>query len=178
MFAERGYHATGISDLTEAVGLGKGAFYYHIGSKEELLHEIVARHVEQMVAKAEEIAARTDLSPPDKVRMLSRELMRTIAENLPELTVFFHEIPTLTSGTRGRELVKLRDRFEALWAQILQEGVDAKVFRKLDPIALKGLLGMHNYSYIWIRPQGRLSPEEVSDTFCDIVLAGMLLPEK
>src|SRR3546814_9178391 len=37
VFARQGYHATGIVELCEANGLGKGEIYNYIGSKEELL---------------------------------------------------------------------------------------------------------------------------------------------
>ena len=40
VFAERGYHATSTTELCEANGIGKGALYYYIGSKEELLAAI------------------------------------------------------------------------------------------------------------------------------------------
>ena len=40
VFARRGYHATGIAELCTVNGLGKGAFYHYIGSKEELLAAI------------------------------------------------------------------------------------------------------------------------------------------
>jgi AcrR family transcriptional regulator len=40
LFASRGYHATGISELCQANELGKGALYHYIGSKEELLAAI------------------------------------------------------------------------------------------------------------------------------------------
>ena len=33
VFARGGYHATGIAELCEVNGFGKGAFYYYIGSK-------------------------------------------------------------------------------------------------------------------------------------------------
>ncbi len=163
-----------MSELSKAVGLGKGALYYHIGSKEELLYEISARHVLEMVAFGESLVERDDMSPTDKVRELSRQLMRTISDNLPELTVFFHEFRTLT-GERARQLVDLRDRFEDIWARVIKQGVEAGVFRELDPIAIKGLLGLHNYSYIWLAPNGRLSPDEISDVFCELVLNGYLL---
>lgn len=174
LFASNGYHSTGMSELSKAVGLGKGALYYHIGSKEELLYEISARHVLEMVAFGESLVERDDMSPTDKVRELSRQLMRTISDNLPELTVFFHEFRTLT-GERARQLVDLRDRFEDIWARVIKQGVEAGVFRELDPIAIKGLLGLHNYSYIWLAPNGRLSPDEISDVFCELVLNGYLL---
>ena len=35
VFARQGYHATGIAELCDVNGLGKGAFYHYIGSKED-----------------------------------------------------------------------------------------------------------------------------------------------
>jgi TetR/AcrR family transcriptional regulator, cholesterol catabolism regulator len=99
--------------------------------------------------------------------------MRTISENLPELTVFFHEVRTLT-GERAQRLTDLRDRFEDVWVRLIEEGVEAGSFRRLDPIAIKGVLGLHNYSYIWLVPDGRLSPDEISQIFCDLLLNGYL----
>ena len=171
LFAQNGYHGTGIAELGEAVGLGKGALYHHIGSKEDLLYEISSRHVIEMVGFGEQLLA-SDISPLEKFR----RLMRTIADNLPELTVFFREVRTLR-GERGEHLLSLRARFEEIWAEILDEGRSAGVFRTADPIVVKGLLGLHNYSYLWLRPDGRLTPEDVSDTFCDLVLRGLLTPE-
>ncbi len=173
LFAEKGYDATGINELVEATGIGKGAFYYHIGSKEELLYEIAVEHVRTMTAFGQALVERTDLSAPEKFRELSRELMRTIVGNLPELTVFFREVGALTRGNRGDELMELRDQFERVWRRIVAEGVAEGVFKELDPVAIKCILGMHNYSYIWIRPRGRLSPEDLSDVICEVALKGL-----
>jgi AcrR family transcriptional regulator len=175
LFAQNGYHGTGMVELGEAVGLGKGALYHHIGSKEDLLYEISSRHVIEMVAFGEQLLA-GDITPLEKFRRLSRRLMRTIADNLPELTVFFREVRTLT-GERGEHLLALRARFEEIWTEILEEGRAAGVFRTADPIIVKGLLGLHNYSYLWLRPDGPLTPEDVSDSYCDLLLRGLLTPE-
>jgi AcrR family transcriptional regulator len=175
LFARNGYHGTGIVELGEAVGLGKGALYHHIGSKEDLLYEISSRHVIDMVAFGEQLLA-SDITPLEKFRRLSRRLMRTIADNLPELTVFFREVGTL-KDERGDHLLALRSRFEEIWIEILEEGRAAGVFRTADPIIVKGLLGLHNYSYLWLRPDGRLTPEDISDSYCDLLLRGLLTPE-
>lgn len=172
LFASNGYHATGMAELGEAIGLGRGALYYHIGSKEELLYEISVQHVEQMVAYGEELLA-SQLAPEERFRRLSRQLMRTIADNLPELTVFFREIHSLT-GTRKENLLRLRDRFESIWLEILQNGVQEGRFQTADPLLVKGVLGLHNYSYLWLDPKGALTPEQVADRFCDLVLHGLL----
>ncbi len=41
LFAERGYHPTSVSDIVEALGVGKGVFYWYFSSKEELLTELL-----------------------------------------------------------------------------------------------------------------------------------------
>lgn len=172
LFAEKGYHGTGVADISRAVDLGRGALYHHMGSKEDLLVEISVRHVREMVEVGEKILA-GDNTPPEKLRALSRRLMRTISENLAEVTVFFHEVNNLTGAARD-EVLERRARFEAIWQQVLDDGVEQGYFRVGGPLVTKGLLGMHNYSYVWIDPSGRLSPEDIADLFCDLVLRGLL----
>jgi TetR/AcrR family transcriptional regulator, cholesterol catabolism regulator len=41
LFAERGYHPTSVADIVEALGVGKGVFYWYFTSKEELLTELL-----------------------------------------------------------------------------------------------------------------------------------------
>jgi hypothetical protein len=125
-----------------------------------------------MVEVGEEILA-SDLTPPDMLRALSRRLMRTIADSLPEVTVFFHEINTL-QGEAREEVLALRGRAEAIWRQVLDEGVEQGYFRNGGGMVTKGILGMHNYSYVWIDPDGRLAPEDIADIFCDLLLRGLL----
>lgn len=172
LFARNGYHATGLSKLGEAVGLGRGALYYHIGSKEQLLYEISIRHVEEMVAYGEQLMG-SRLGAEERFRRLSRKLMRVIADNLPELTVFFREVNSL-SGDRRDEMVKLRARFEGVWMQVISDGEAEGLFQHGDELTVKAVLGMHNYSYLWFDPTGSLTPEEIADRFCDILLHGLI----
>ncbi len=171
LWARKGYHAAGVQELARATGLGKGALYHHIGSKEQLLYEISLRSVRDLVAGAEEVIA-LDASATERLRRLSSLLMRKIADDLSEWKVFFHEVNTLT-GDKHRTVMDHRERYEALWERLLDEGAGAGEFVPLDPLAVKGVLGMHNYAYLWIRPDGRLSPEEVADLFVGILLNGL-----
>lgn len=41
LFAEQGYHPTSVADVVDAVGVGKGVFYWYFASKEALLTEIL-----------------------------------------------------------------------------------------------------------------------------------------
>ncbi len=42
LFAERGYHGTSMRDLGAELGLFGSSLYSHVGSKQELLVEVVA----------------------------------------------------------------------------------------------------------------------------------------
>jgi AcrR family transcriptional regulator len=171
LFAENGYNATGVQELSEAVGLGRGALYHHIGSKERLLFEVVTLHVVDVVEEARAVRA-LQVTAEEKVRRLSRLMMATIASHLPEWTVFFRDLGAL-SGSLRRDALLVREAFEDVWSGVIDEGVRAGEFRHLDPIVVKGILGMHNYSHVWIRERGRLAPEEIADAFSAVVLDGI-----
>ena len=171
LFAQNSYDGTSIKDLEEAVGLGRGALYYHISSKQNLLYEISKQHVVEMVQAGEEILSRP-IPADEKLVVLARRLTETIAANLPELTVFFADYRALAPAYR-EELQKLRDRFEVIWQTIIQEGSEEGLFRTLDPIVVKGILGLYNYSYLWLDPEGRLSPGQLADIFSDLILTGL-----
>lgn len=172
LFARKGYQGTGVQELCDAVGLGRGALYHHIGSKEALFEDVCTRHVHEMIELGEALA-REPVPAEQKIRRLSRAQMRTLADHLPEWTLFQRDA-TILRGPIRKRVFAARDRFEAVWAAIIDEGVATGEFRELDAIAIKGILGMYNYGYLWIRPRGRLTPEEIADVFCDILLTGIL----
>src|SRR4051794_5450150 len=67
LFAERGYRATGIRDIAQALGLGPTSVYSHIESKQQLLRDIVLGACRAVAAlQAEAIA--TSTAPVDQLR--------------------------------------------------------------------------------------------------------------
>ena len=41
LFAEKGYDATSIEEITATVGVAKGTLYYHFASKEEIFNFLI-----------------------------------------------------------------------------------------------------------------------------------------
>jgi AcrR family transcriptional regulator len=171
LFAEHGYHGCGIDQLCRAVGLGRGALYYHIASKEQLLFEICRRNVAELVQIADRLESH-DMQPKLRLQLLLRALLRNIADNQQEWQVFFHDFGGLT-GTRSETVLRLRDRFEALIQAMVDECVRTGAFRPVAPIVTKGLLGFYNYSYLWLRADGPQTPEDVADIFFDVLVEGL-----
>ncbi|MDT2008556.1 TetR/AcrR family transcriptional regulator [Rhodococcus opacus] len=171
LFAKSGYHGTGIADLGTAVGLGRGALYHYIGSKEAILYEISSRQLAQMNTVADELAL-SEADPEKRLRGLARALMRNIADHRAEWTVFFREYHALTDERRDR-IIAERERYESHWRNALEQGIRDGRFHALPRLMVKGLLGMFNYSYLWITPTGAETPEEIADEFLDAVFTGM-----
>jgi AcrR family transcriptional regulator len=172
LFAEYGYHGVGVAQLEKAVGLQRGALYHHIGSKEALLYEISTSQLVVMAEVAERIE-REEADPEQRIRRLARAVMENIAEHRLEWTVHYRDFSALT-GERLAHALELRARYERVWMSSLQAGVETGAFLPLaDTVAGKGILGMFNYSYIWMDSEGRLAPDKIADLFCDVFLGGI-----
>jgi AcrR family transcriptional regulator len=173
VFARQGYHATGITELCAATELGKGALYHYIGSKEALLAAIHDRVMDEVMVGADRVAE-ADGSPSERLAMLGDELLDVIHRYPDHVWVFLHEFPALT-GERAEQFRVRRREYERRVEGVLQEGIDAGEFRAVDPrLTALAWLGMHNYTYLWLRPDGELSAGDVAAPFADLFLRGLV----
>ena len=172
VFARNGYHGTGVAELCEANELGKGALYHYIGSKEELLAAIHDRVMDEVMLSADRVK-NAGGSPSDQLEMLGDELVGIIARYPDHVWVFLHEFPALT-GEWAEQFRRRRREYEQRVEVIFRAGIEAGEFRDIDPrLATFAWLGMHNYTYLWLRANGRLSPHEVAASFSDIFIRGV-----
>lgn len=76
LFATKGYAATSVADIQTACGLtaGSGALYKHFSSKEELLREVLRRHVAGIAHDSQEAVA----NPPEGLKAGLRYLAETV----------------------------------------------------------------------------------------------------
>jgi AcrR family transcriptional regulator len=175
LFADRGYHATSLDDLSAATGLQRGGLYHYIGSKERLLFMIHERFIEPLLAEAHAIEDRGD--PPDvTLENLAGALMRDIATYRDQVTVFLHEWRTIHPKDRERAqaVMQARREFEAVIDRTLRRGGAQGVFDIPESrLATLGFLGMINYSYQWYRRDAAWSADDVARAFCSFFLDGI-----
>jgi TetR/AcrR family transcriptional regulator, cholesterol catabolism regulator len=175
VFAQRGYHATGIMELCAANDLGKGALYHYIGSKEELLAAIHDRVMDEVMLGADRVAA-GDGSASQQLARLGDELLDVIHRYPDHVWVFLHEFPALT-GPRAERFRGRRQEYERRVETVLRAGVASGEFRDVDPwLTARAWLGMHNYTYLWLKPGGRLSARAVARPFAEIFMRGITSP--
>lgn len=172
VMAKRGFHATSTTELCEANELGKGALYYYIGSKEELLAAIHDRVMDEVLATAEAVLAE-DATPVEHLTRLGAALLDIISRYPDHVWVFLHEFPALT-GDNATQFRTRRRRYEDLVEGVLRAGIDDGSLRDLDPrLTARAWLGMHNYTYLWLRPDGDLGASEIAERYADVFLKGI-----
>lgn len=171
LFARKGFHATGMSELEKATGLGRSSLYHYFSNKEELLFEITTRYLRELITLGEALLAE-EQPAEQRLRKFSRAVMRSVADDLAELTVCFREMHAVTGDNRPA-LLELHRAYERVWGRILHAGSESGDFGETDSITVKAMIGMHHYSYLWLRPDGNRSPEAIADSFCDLVLSGL-----
>jgi len=174
LFAKQGYDGTGVAEIGRVAGVRQGALYYHIGSKEELLFQVLKAHVEESLQGEQAIVA-SDLDPAEKLRKLLTHHVATIAKRRAEVVVYLRDQDKLT-GERARSLQRLRNEVESLWWRVFREGAEAGVFRPVDRVEVNGLLGMVNFVFYWYRADGQLGPEDIAERFYTLTLHGIHQP--
>jgi AcrR family transcriptional regulator len=166
VFAEKGYHATSMRSLSRASGLSLAGMYHYVSGKEELLYLIQRGSFERVVAGAEQAMA-GQTAPVARLRAFIRHHVAFFATHMSEMKVLSHEADSL-EGERAADIRQLKRRY----AELLSGAIAAASDR--DPqLAAFGLFGMMNWIYTWYRPDGRVAPDRLADTFADLFLNGI-----
>jgi len=171
VFAEQGYQATSMDDLSEATGLAAGGLYHYIDGKEQLLFLICDELLQPLLVEARAIV-RAGGPPEDVLRTLVRTWVLHVQEHRTHMLVFQQERHVIERDPRWSTVRDHRKQFERLLDGVLKRGVQEGDFTFADRgLTLLSLLAMVNSTPQWLNPAGRLNPTRVADGFCDIILA-------
>ncbi|QLY34529.1 TetR/AcrR family transcriptional regulator [Nocardia huaxiensis] len=171
LFAEKGFHATSVAEIGDRAGIQRGALYYHIGSKEELLFQIRRGYTQTMFEAAAAIAD-SELDPMSKLRNLIRSHVRLIIEHQYEVAIALRDAGALTAE-READLQQLRDGIQRCWQRVIDEGHAAGVLRTNDHVVGNSLVAMLNMVSRWYRPDGAHTPEQIADILITTILDGV-----
>ena len=178
LFSERGYHGTSMQDLADALGLLRGSLYAHIGSKQELLFDVVDQGARRFLERGERALLR-DAPSPQRLRDFLVGHIEVAIEQLDAGRVFLNEWRYLDDALQ-QDIKAKRDAYEEMIRGILRDGVDAGELRAdLDiSLAARLVLSCGNWIYSWYRLDGELSPSAVGEAFADMIIGGLVAREE
>ncbi len=173
LFSQRGYHGTSMQDLGKELGLQRGSLYAHIGSKEELLLDVVDDGADRFLERGRQALEQTGTAA-SRLRALLIGHVETATHHLEASTVFLNEWRYLSPELRDHIQAK-RDRYELMVRDLIEAGIASGEFRADADVRFAAtlVLSAGNWTYTWYRPGGDLTPEEIGERFAELVTKGL-----
>ncbi|HYK22022.1 MAG TPA: TetR/AcrR family transcriptional regulator [Pyrinomonadaceae bacterium] len=175
VFANSGYFNSKVADIAREAGVADGTVYLYFKSKEDILHSIFDRSVEEALSAARQQIERVS-DPKEKLRRIAllhlerlgadRDLAVVFQVELRGSTKFMEEF---SAAGFAEYLMLIRSTFEeGQRAGIFRSDLNAKVVAKI----LFGALDEMATNWILSRRRYKLAP--LADQVLDIFLHGVI----
>jgi len=172
LFSERGYEATSVRDIADALAIKAGSLYSHIATKEDLLWEVLGRAADRYFEALQPIVE-SDLVTVEKLRRLIAAHVRVITQSASAAAVYTTEWRHLTEPRR-REFAARRDAYERIVRGLVHDSIREGSFGDVDEkFATLLILSSINWVYQWYRPDGPMTPEEIARRITDLLFNGL-----
>ncbi len=168
LYARRGFQGASVSDLAKACKTSKSLIYHYFPSKDGILYEVMADHLDALVAAVSE-TTRSGL-PEAQLRALTHAFMRLYVGAQDSHKVLLNELDNLPPERRSEVISKQRRIIAAVETLIYE------IRPESGPLSLPLTMlffGMINWTHTWFRPTGRVSAESLSELAVDVMLNGL-----
>jgi TetR/AcrR family transcriptional regulator, cholesterol catabolism regulator len=172
LFREKGYKATSMRELADAVGVEAASLYNHIHSKTEILHVICFNVANRFMSHMESIE-QENVSVIVKVEKLLRFHISEMLHHYEEVYVSDREWKHLTDPYLSN-FQNQRRTYRKRFAAIIEKGIAAGEIKSIDaPTAV--LIMLHAVSGIesWHRSTAKISGKELEENMVTIMVDGL-----
>ena len=171
LYARQGFNGASVADLAKACKSSKSLIYHYFPSKEDILHQVMAAHLDALVEAARE-ATRSG-SAETQLRALTLAFMRLYVGAQDSHKVLLNELDNLARDARSEVIGKQRRIIATV------EDVICRIRPETGPLALPLTMlffGMINWTHTWFRPEGRVSAESLADMAVTLMMEGLDAP--
>ena len=170
LFAEMGYPNAKMQDIAKVCGATKSMLYHYFPTKDDLLLAMLREHLERLIAEIEALGE--EGTSKQRFARLVEIYIRKSAQSRQRHVSAMNDLKFLPAEMQA-PLLKLESKVIALVAELLRElnpGLEKDVYK---PYTLL-LIGMLNWTDLWLRPSGRMSPHELCERVARLFLRGFL----
>ena len=168
LYAKRGFDGTSVNDLAVACGASKSLVYHYFPSKEDILYEVMAAHLEALVEAADDVMRSGDAR--ERLRALALTFMHLYSGAQNSHKVLLNELDKLPADRRS-EVVRKQRRIIAVVETLIRE-IKPEVGAITLPLTML-FFGMINWTHTWFRSEGNISAEKLADLATDLMLNGL-----
>lgn len=168
LYAERGFKGASISDIAARCATSKSLIYHYFPSKDDILYEVMAAHLDALVDAADE--AMQSGGARDRLEALTHAFMHLYVGAQHSHKVLLNELGNLPPARRNEVVAKQR-RIIAVVETLIRE-----IRPETNPVTLPLTMlffGMINWTHTWFRPEGAVDADALADLAVDLMLNGL-----
>lgn len=130
LFAEKGYDATSVEDITSAVGVAKGTLYYHFSSKEEIFNFLIEEGVKLLQNSVDIKTEKLD-NYIDKIKAIVLIEIKIVIKYEDFITILLSQLygKDAINQKCQKHVFEYIDKIE----KIVEEGMEKGEIKKGDP---------------------------------------------
>jgi AcrR family transcriptional regulator len=169
-FARIGYPSASMASLAKACGTSKARLYHYYPSKDAILFDAMDRHTRRL-AKVVLGVRSLGLPPGDEMAQIVRALMREYRSAGAWHASLLNDVKFLEPAQR--EIIEDQERLvvDSICATIAR-AYPRRPASSLKPLTM-ALLGMINFTFAWLRPDGPMSYEQFAEMAIDLWRHGL-----
>ena len=167
LFADRGYHAVSVRDVTSVVGVGPSALYAHVPGKAHLLAGLLRIGHEEHRDRLRAALLDAGADPSDQIAALVGAHVG-VHLDFPLLTrVCNRELGALPDDLRS-DILAVRTDANTMFVQVIERGQRLGAFGLYDPVLAVAAIGAMGIRVAeWWRPDLGIDPADVEVTYVD-----------
>lgn len=147
LFAQKGYDATSVEEITATVGVAKGTLYYHFSSKEEIFQFLIEEGV-KLLKNSITIKTANLINSLDKIRAIVLIEIKVLVKYENFMTIILSEI--WGTGARSKMCRNYVFDYIQMIQEIVEEGIEKKEIIESDAnVIASGIFGFVCSSLIY-----------------------------
>ncbi|MFR8104204.1 MAG: TetR/AcrR family transcriptional regulator [Clostridia bacterium] len=172
LFAEKGYDATSIEEITSVVGVAKGTLYYHFSCKEEIFNFLVEEGM-KLLKNSIEIKTARHQNSVDKLRDVVLIQIKILVKYENFITILLSQI----WGNEPRNQMCKKYVFEYVKTieEIIEEGIrKGEIIDGNAEVIASGIFGLTCSSLIYrLKTTKQIDIKELYTEFDKAIISGL-----
>lgn len=130
IFGRKGVDKATVNDILDAVGIGKGTFYYYFKSKEEVMEAVIFRFVDKFSAAAQKIADDPELDAHEKFKEIAIGLNGRVEFS----DWIFNELHKVENGKmHQKSIVEMITALAPIMTEVVEQGIAEGIYHTPYP---------------------------------------------
>ena len=172
LFRKRGYRATSMRDIAEAVDIKAASIYNHFKSKQEILQGLLMEIAHQFEEGMQQIT-KSSLPPNQKMERVIALHIRLTIENTDSIALIASEWVHLEDPVATTYL-HIRNTYEEDLRKIIEAGKESGVFQNADTeIILFSVLSTLRWLYSWYSKNKNYNQIELEQQLIQCLIGGI-----